>query len=135
MKPMKLNIIWIDTISMMKWVFMKLWKKQLINMRWKKKELVIRFPLYAYPRAKRYEFFKKEEEQNISLVDFVSKSNSPLIERGNDIGYAFAERYGEEEFLELSEFLEEENINDLHSGNIMERNGNLILTDYAGYND
>ena len=85
--------------------------------------------------TQRYEFFKKEEEQNISLVDFVSKSNSPLIERGNDIGYAFAERYGEEEFLELSEFLEEENINDLHSSNIMERNGNLILTDYAGYND
>lgn len=96
---------------------------------------VIRIPLYAYPRAKRYEFFKREEEQNISLKDFVSKSNSPLVERGSDIGYAFAELYGEEEFLELSEFLEEENINDLHSGNIMEKDGQLILTDYAGYND
>ena len=115
--------------------FYKTLEKVVNKYEMKKKELVIRFPLYAYPRAKRYEFFKKEEEQNISLVDFVSKSNSPLIERGNDIGYAFAERYGEEEFLELSEFLEEENINDLHSGNIMERNGNLILTDYAGYND
>lgn len=99
-----------------------------------KKEITIRIPLYAFPRAERYDFYKDQKEDP-HLKEVVSKSNSPLNERSTVIGYAFAAKYGEEEFIKFSSFLEAEKINDIHTGNIMMRNGDFILTDYAGYND
>ena len=104
-----------------------------------KREITVRVPLYAYPRAKRYDFYNHVREQgdskNEELFKMISKSNSPLTEKSRNIGYVFAERYGEEEFFRLSEFLCEMEINDLHSGNIMEVNGELVITDYSGYRD
>lgn len=102
-----------------------------------KKEITVTIPLYAYPRAERYDFYQHDYEmsQNQEALKKVSNSNSPLMERNSRIGFIFAEKYGEEEFFRLSEFLEEMSIDDLHSGNVMEINGELIITDYSGYRD
>ena len=102
-----------------------------------KKEITITIPLYAYPRAERYDFYQHnyEADQNQETLKKVSNSNSPLIERNNRIGFIFAEKYGEEEFFRLSEFLEAMHIDDLHTNNVMEINGELVITDYSGYRD
>lgn len=102
-----------------------------------KKEITITIPLYAYPRAERYDFYQHDYEacQNQETLKKVSDSNSPLIERNSRIGFIFAEKYGEEEFFRLSEFLEEMHIDDLHINNVMEVNGELVITDYSGYRD
>ena len=97
-----------------------------------RKTVSIELPLYAYPRAVRHDFFNCDEKED-SIRSFVSNSHSPLVERDERIGYAFVEWYGEEEFQRLSDFLEKHNVNDLHTGNIMELNGCLVLSDYAGY--
>ena len=102
-----------------------------------KTEITITLPLYAYPRAERYDFYQHnfEASQNQKTLEKVSDSNSPLIERNSRIGFIFAEKYGEEEFFRLSEFLEEMHIDDLHASNVMEINGELVITDYSGYRD
>ena len=60
-------------------------------------------------------------------------SSSPLSERYPSIGARFVRLYGEEEFNRLSEFLEWEEVNDLHNGNVAEWNGGFVIVDYAGY--
>lgn len=97
-----------------------------------KEEIEIKIPLYAYPKAERHEFHVYEEDQDETYRS-VSHSNSPLVEREAGIGYAFISMYGEDVFDALTEFCDEHNINDLHTGNVMELNGELIFTDYCGY--
>jgi len=99
-----------------------------------KEEITISIPLYAYPRAERHEFHVYEEDQD-EIYRSISRSNSPLVEREAGIGYAFVSLYGEEVFDALTEFCDEHEINDLHTGNVMEVNGELIFTDYCGYRD
>ena len=98
----------------------------------RKEEIEIRIPLYAYPKAERHEFHVYEKDQDETYRS-VSHSNSPLVEREAGIGYAFVSMYGEEIFDALTEFCDEHNINDLHTSNVMELNGELIFTDYCGY--
>ena len=40
---------------------------------------------------------------------------------------------GEEKYLLICTFLEEEGVNDIHGGNIGFKNGELVLVDYSGY--
>lgn len=99
-----------------------------------REEITISIPLYAYPKAERHEFRINEEDQDETYRS-VSHSNSPLVEREAGVGYAFVKQYGEEVFDALTEFLNEHEINDLHAGNVMEIDGELIFTDYCGYHE
>lgn len=99
-----------------------------------KREITINIPLFAYPRAERHEFHVYEKDRD-EIYYSVSRSNSPLVEREAGIGYAFVSLYSEEVFDALTEFCDEHKINDLHTGNVMEINGELIFTDYCGYRD
>lgn len=109
-------------------------QKMIDEHRIERKEITISIPLYAYPKAERHEFHVYEEDQDETYRS-VSHSNSPLVEREAGIGYAFVKQYGEEVFDALTEFLDKHEINDLHTGNVMEIDGELIFTDYCGYHD
>lgn len=87
--------------------------------------ITISIPLYAYPRANERHFYSSKYD------DYVSHSNSPLAERDFGIANAFIEDYSMEDFDKLSSFLNENNITDLHTGNVMEYHGKVILTDYC----
>lgn len=63
----------------------------------------------------------------------VSSKNSPLFYTSKVVAFLFANFYTNDEFDELSKFLEEYNINDLHTGNIGSFNGRVVIIDYAGY--
>lgn len=91
--------------------------------------------LYAYPFVNEgftdcYRASKESKSYQISR-----NSGSPLSERNVYIGAKFIDEYGEEEFQKLSDFLEWQDVNDLHSGNVGTLDGNFILMDYAGYHD
>lgn len=45
------------------------------------------------------------------------------------------EYYGEEKFVEFMKFLYDQNINDLHDGNLGMINGRPVILDYSGFND
>lgn len=98
-------------------------------------EIVIRLPLYAYKRANPYKFdgaYKELDET--SKEEVIAQSyESPLKERNLCIAIEFVKLYGEDEYAHLSEFLEGWEVNDLHAGNIADINGQIIISDYAGY--
>lgn len=96
------------------------------------KTITVNIPLYAYPRARKY--FLKFDYSNEAKNEVI-QNGSPLTERSSAIGCAFIEEYGKMAFKEFSEFLEEYEVNDIHSGNIMSLNGHLIITDFSGYNE
>ena len=94
-----------------------------------KEEITISIPLYAYPRAERYNFGHHSDEE-VSSFRATHSDVSPLLERSTSVGIAFVKEYGEEVFEKLSEFLLDHKVNDLHSGNVMSYQNHLILTDY-----
>lgn len=100
------------------------------------KEITIEIPLVAYPRAKQgYWYINDDEMRGSEEGKIVSSWDSPLTERNEAIGYVVARDYGIEVFEELSEFLREHDVNDLHSGNVMTLDGKIIFTDYCGFHD
>lgn len=68
--------------------------------------------------------------------NMVSHSNLDRVysERDQcDIIRIFSNSYDDEEIIELLEFLEEQDMNDFHNGNIGIKDGLPILIDYSGY--
>lgn len=92
-------------------------------------DITISIPLYAYPRANEFDFFTPENEQT---SDIVRNSRSPL-KKQIEVANEFVRRYGVESYNKFNAFCEKWNINDLHSSNVMELNGELKIADYAGY--
>lgn len=81
---------------------------------------------------------KYTNEENARLEDiyneFLSNSNS-LPDDDDDLtgSFMFMEYYSEEAFDELVDFCYVHNINDIHTGNIMELDGRPVITDYSGF--
>lgn len=69
--------------------------------------------------------------------EFLTNSGKQSCEYGfttQVVGSAFFEQYGLDIFLQLSDFICANSINDLHAGNIMyDQNGKIRFTDYSGY--
>ena len=64
-----------------------------------------------------------------------SYNRSPLTERQSAIAATFIKELGLDLFLQISNLLEEEEVNDMHGGNIGYMNGHLVIVDYAGYHE
>lgn len=94
-------------------------------------EVTIRLPLYAYEKATNIgctcDEYADEEGEIAQSYD------SPLTERAEEVAASFVHEYGEEIYAELSSFLREWNVNDLHCGNVGWIGKRFVLIDYAGY--
>lgn len=92
----------------------------------------IRIPLFAYPKA--MPFSREYEEASEDIKKYVSSSSSVLRNEGtsDEVAYAFVADYGIEKFEELSLFLQQEEVDDLHRNNIGILNGKTVIIDYAG---
>lgn len=96
-------------------------------------EVTIRVPLYAYEKAQNIGFNSNNIEDEDELI--ATSHNSPLLERSEEIAASFVHEYGETVYQELSDFLTEWNINDIHYGNIGWIGKRFVLVDYAGYHN
>lgn len=94
----------------------------------KRKKITIHIPLYGYRRADNYSILGNIPKKEISTA-------SPLCQRNENIGYAFARDWGVEEYDIFSRFLSEYNVNDLHCGNIGGIDGRIVLIDFGGFHD
>ena len=101
--------------------------------------ITISIPLYGCARAdtvKRNQWAFSSDKNNDNYVKQVhSYSFSPLMERNEDVAVSFMRAYGEDVYARLSDFLEDEHVNDIHSGNVGMLNDKLVLIDYAGFYD
>ena len=61
------------------------------------------------------------------------KIHSPMRERNLAVAIDFIREYGQEAYVALSDFMYEENINDLHCGNVGDIDGRMVFIDYSGY--
>ena len=93
--------------------------------------IVISIPLYAYPRANIYQYHNFMDDSD--YADQAKAVNSPLRKRNLQIAMEFVYKYGIKEYQRLSDFLSENYVNDIHHGNVMELNGELVLSDYCGF--
>jgi len=94
------------------------------------KEIEICIPLYAYPRAQRHFYehdFSEKEQARARTI------KSPLNEKNICVAAEFIRLYGFDEYVKLTHFLEENKINDIHRGNVMDINNNFVIIDYSGY--
>ena len=99
-----------------------------------KDEITVEVPLYAYHRIDDYGIIGPDHPSEKDK-QFVNTHKSPLSERNKAVAYEFMENYGAEEYQRLTDFLVEEQINDIHSGNVGFDEGKFVLIDYAGYHD
>lgn len=92
----------------------------------------IRIPLFAYPKA--MPFSRDYEEAPEDVKKYVSSSSSVLRNEGSsdEVACAFVADYGVEKFEELSLFLQQEEVDDLHRNNVGILNGKTVIIDYAG---
>lgn len=58
---------------------------------------------------------------------------SPLCDRYQEIGYRFAADYDKKTFEKLSDFMYDNNINDIHWGNVGMLQGRIVMLDYGGF--
>lgn len=93
--------------------------------RYREEENGMWWDLYAYKKA--------ECGYRSHNTDF--RAASPLTERCWSIGEDICTDWGKGMFARLSEFCEDNDINDIHSGNVGRIDGKLVLIDYAGYHD
>lgn len=96
-----------------------------------KKEISIYLDLYEYPKARLVEDWCVAPD--IKITEWVRKSGSSFGNKNANVAAFFVETYGEDEFLRVSDFLEWNGINDLHSGNIGFIGDRLVFIDYAGW--
>lgn len=88
--------------------------------------------LWAYPRAEVItRWIKPHSEEVYSSAKQSQASDDPLSMDYN-IACCWIDELGLAEYERLNAFLMENDVNDLHGGNIMRRNGQLIIIDYAG---
>ena len=92
-------------------------------------EVEIELPLWCARKAQDAFDLRSSEESEESAREY----DSPLVERAIEIGAAFVETYGVDMYYELSAFLNENGVNDIHYGNIGMLDGEVVLIDYAGY--
>lgn len=95
------------------------------------REVTIKLPLYAYEKANNVGWTCDEYEDEEGEI--AKSYDSPLMERAEEVAASFVHEYGEVVYAELSSFLNEWCVNDLHCGNVGWINGRLVLIDYAGY--
>lgn len=95
--------------------------------------IVVSIPLYGYKKVK----FEIEYAGQVSKeeADLIKSYRSPLSVKNYSAAASFLRKYGVNEYQILSDFLIEEDINDLHPENAGFLNGNFIILDYAGYFD
>ena len=94
--------------------------------------ITLNVPLYAYARAVPHRFQSHYEEEE-ELFEVVESIRSPLVDEQRAIGMEFVMNYGEDEYARLSEFLLDEDINDIHAGNVADIDGRLVIIDYSGF--
>ena len=95
--------------------------------------VTISIPLYAYRKAKPHWGIMHKNADSQTYRNIANSIDSPMRERNLAVAIDFISEYGEEAYLELSEFMSEENINDLHSGNVGNIDGHFVFIDFAGY--
>jgi len=95
------------------------------------REITINLPLYAYEKANNVGWTCPEYEDEEGEI--AQSYDSPLKERAEEVAASFVHEYGEVSYAELSSFLNEWCVNDLHCGNVGWIDGRLVLIDYAGY--
>ena len=93
------------------------------------KTITISLPLYAYRRASSYDCGAPSLEEQKRAFSILS----PLRSRNIAVATAFIREYGMDAYKKLSDFSFEEDINDLHLGNIGSIDGTLHFIDYSGY--
>ena len=91
-----------------------------------KEEILISIPLYEYTKAEETYF-------NSSVESKMRASNSKVFYKYSNVGGQFIDTYGIEEFKALEKFLSDNNINDLHEGNVGFIDGKIVFIDYGGY--
>ena len=90
--------------------------------------ITISFKLFTYPRATKYIFNTYTEEDE----EYASNSDSPLREFNLAIAASFVGDFGTERYNELTDFLNEWGIGDIHFGNVGKINNHIAILDYAG---
>ena len=102
-------------------------------------DITIELPLYAYRRAIPHNYnavYNELGEAKESDNEIIARSSkSPLTERNLAVGIEFIKQYGVDEFLRLSDFLEDNYVNDLHCGNFGDIDNRIVCIDYAGYHN
>ena len=101
---------------------------------YEKEEINLNFNLYSYPLVTEFGIKSHYLPQRY-MQEAASYNHSPLNERQSAIAATFIQELGLDLFLKISNLLEEENINDMHGGNIGYMNGHLVIVDYAGYHE
>lgn len=97
------------------------------------REVTIKVPLYAYEKASNVGWTCNEYEDEEGEI--AQSYDSPLTERAEEVAASFVHEYGEEVYAELSSFLREWDVNDLHCGNVGWIGDRFVLIDYAGYHE
>ena len=86
--------------------------------------------LYAYRRAEQRVIAWNSSAADRKRANSIS---SPLLSRNINVAIAFINEYGWNEYVRFSEFGDEWEINDIHTGNIGTIDEHMVLIDYAGY--
>ena len=94
-------------------------------------DIVIEVPLYAYRRAEESSIPWSLNKEDCVLGDSI---HSPIAEAHVEVAVALWKNWGEQVFNRFDAFCRTHGIDDLHSGNIGEIDGHLVVLDYAGYN-
>lgn len=101
---------------------------------YEKENVNLNFILYAYPVVSEFGI-KSQYLPQRCMQQAASYNRSPLTERQSAIAATFIKELGLDLFLQISNLLEEEEVNDMHGGNIGYMNGHLVIVDYAGYHE
>ena len=89
--------------------------------------------LYGYKKAKMtYRSRKIDANEEEELTPY---ADSPLRERNDCIAADLLHDWGTELFEKLDWFCANNDINDLHNGNVGYVDGKLVLIDYSGFED
>lgn len=92
------------------------------------------YPIYMQPKARIFNYSKSKslsEEEQIITNRLKSKCDTWFSARWIRDAINW---YGENEVEKLLNFINDEKINDLHSGNLGYLNDRPVIVDYAGYN-
>ena len=93
------------------------------------KTIDIMIPLFAYPKG----YYHSYPCVAVSERTRAHSIESPLNEKNVAVASEFIRYYGFDEYIRLSDFLTNNNINDFHCGNAMDVNNEFVLTDYSGF--
>ncbi len=95
--------------------------------------ITISIPLYGYPKAKPH--LPSGTTNENEYIQKAQRIASPMRDSNLCVAIDFIREYGEEEYSRVTEFMYEENINDLHFANFGDVEGHYVAIDYSGYHD